>query len=902
MISHTRMTRSRLYVLLDAFEADMRAALLRYVLDHMDEQSALGASFEKADLRRESENADDPQSIVQYLDMREAYDILNRHRASLPEELGKELRDNTESVNSLVPTRNRVMHGRPLQAGDPENAVSICQQFVTRYWVNMKQTLDHLVKDPAWEPAFEGLHGRSENILHNLPMPDYDETGLIGRSGDCEKITSHLLRRREPIITVTGEGGIGKTATALEVAFSLVDNVESPYECILWVSLKKERLTVQGVEEILNSIRDLTGAAQLLGQAFDAQFTGGIRELAEILEGIETLLIIDNLETVDGSEVVSLYEMLPDSVTFLFTSRIGVGQFERRFVLGPLKESHAARLFREFAKSRDVVQLMRIKQETVNEVVKRLRYSPLAIRWYILSVESGQQPNLALQDQNQLLDFCVGSVYESMKSAAREVFQILFAIEHDATFEQLVVLSEMSLDEMRVAIHELLSGSMVRLESDTDGSLVSRVGLTEAARSYAQRINPPASELIGKVLVREEELRRGAERMRMDQRERRLAPNVVRISSQNEEPVAYVLQKALASSRDGLFGPALALVEKARSMNPDFPEVDRVLGFILSQQGQVEAATSAYMSALRKADEEGAAIVAHFFSGHLARKAHQVEKAVVYARQAHNHFHLPETAQALGNYLVWTRNYNEGQEYLEWAYERAKGRHRLITLTSIVESWRRWAEYLLDHERRPVEAAAKANAGFSIGLQEIKQGTHDLRLADNVLECVTTYIRCLEKAGADAANEDGTTVAMLRRASEHLYSFERCRNWSYFPGYIARLVRSSRNAIILSLCEQILQFANPDQVTRGEGRDEVRSGVVCSWNSTYGFISNAAFPKNIFFPAAAIEGTSGPRYSQVDLTGLEVRFIARADVQGRDRADWVQLVAPGSNAVTSDER
>ncbi|MEU8361115.1 hypothetical protein AB0C27_34385 [Nonomuraea sp. NPDC048882] len=87
------MTRSKLYILLDAFESDMRAILTRYVLDHQDDEIALGTSFTSANLRRESDAvAEITQPLVFYLDMREAYDILNRHREVLPTDVGRELK------------------------------------------------------------------------------------------------------------------------------------------------------------------------------------------------------------------------------------------------------------------------------------------------------------------------------------------------------------------------------------------------------------------------------------------------------------------------------------------------------------------------------------------------------------------------------------------------------------------------------------------------------------------------------------------------------------------------------------------------------------------------------------------------------------------------------------------
>lgn len=699
------------------------------------------------------------------------------------------------------------------------------------------------------------------------------------------------------MLTITGEGGIGKTATALEVAYMLVDNPESPYECILWVSLKMERLTASGVEVIVNAIRDLTGAAMKLGQIFDRDFTGGINELAEALDGVETLLVIDNLETVDGEEIVALYEKLPDSVNYLFTSRVGVGQFERRIPLGPLKEKDASSLFRQFSRSRGVDRLVRLAPNTVVEVVKRLRYSPLAVRWYVLSVESGEQPNLALQSQEALLDFCVRSVYEAMTPSTQSVLLVLFAVEKDVTFEELVILTDTSIDRLRLSIHELLNGSMVRLETDPDGPLVSRISLTEAAKSYLRRVNPPNPAAVNTILERELEFRRSAERRRNDEKARKLAPNVVRTRTGNDEPVAHILRKALSESKEGEFQKGLELVEKARSMSPDFWEVDRVQGFILSARGSVEGANSAYSSALRKAkagdDELGGAVVAYFLAGHLARKAHEPHRAVEYARIAHEYFAVAETAQTLGSYLIWVREFTDGQNYLEWALEKAEGRIKLITLTALVDSWRRWAEYLLDHEHRAIEAAEKSHAGFSIGDQGIRSGISDMRLVDAVLESFATYIRCISTSGVDGASKDAQSLHMIKRVSTQLFTFEACRAWRYFPGYVGRLKRVTASPAVQELCDRILEYvrsaAEVDGVHDDSIRDETLQGIVLSWRGTFGFISHPRFPSGLFFPGSAIEGAVLGE-GMVDPTGKAVEFIPTREAGGRMRADWVQIL------------
>jgi hypothetical protein len=148
MLSPTGMTRSRLYVLIDSFETDMRNILDTYVLSFVPESDALGPSFLKADQRR---NADDPSGstpISAYLDLQEVYDLLNRHRPILPEELAHELRSNTVLVNQLVPIRNRVMHGRPckpatlrMQSMPVVHLVPGIGVPFEKHWTTLRQTL-----------------------------------------------------------------------------------------------------------------------------------------------------------------------------------------------------------------------------------------------------------------------------------------------------------------------------------------------------------------------------------------------------------------------------------------------------------------------------------------------------------------------------------------------------------------------------------------------------------------------------------------------------------------------------------------------------------------------------------------------------------------------------------------
>lgn len=889
------MTRARLYVLVDSFESDVRQMILRFILDHMSETEALGDSYVRAADRRHADASDDELSIVEYLDMREAYDILNRHREALPVELARELRHGTPRMDTLVPIRNRVMHGRPLQAGDAEKAVSACREFKSRFWPTMRDTLDRLSAEPEWEPAFNGADRRySDRILHNLPPFDYDDTGLIGRSQACGIIVKHLLRRREPMITITGEGGIGKTALASDVAYSLLDNPDSPYECILWTSLKTERLTANGVIEIAGAVRDITGATQTLGKVLADDFKGGAEELAEALQGIETLLVIDNLETVSGSEIVTLYETLPDNVTYLMTSRIGVGQIERRFPLPPLEKKDAQTLFRSFARVRGgrAEFLASLKQETVEQIVTRLRFSPLAIRWYVLSVESGREPHPTLTDQDELIDFCVRSVFDALSETPKAILSVLYALDRSSTFDELAVLTDSPIDALNLAVKELSAGSLVSQKPDPDDELISRVQITEAAQHFLRRVAPPPKADISGTLLREQEFKRSEEQRRADESKRQLAPNVVRVRSPHDEPTAHLLRLALAQSRAGSIDRAQSYLARARALNPEFWEVDRVEAFILSQNDQIDQASSLYRSALRKADEAGKAVISYYFAGHLAGRGHDVGAALPLAESAHDYFQTADTAQLLGKINLWARNYEESQVHLEWALENmtGRGRLRLIILTSLVDSWRRWSESLLEDDRRPVEAAHKASAGFSQGVKELDAGAWDQRLAEMLLESANAFLRAIGELGMFPPNFESDAVRILKGVKRHAVLFERCAAWRHFPGRVGRLYRlAAISEEVSSLCEDLVNVAKPKL---GDGSEASPRGIVKAWRGTFGFISHPDYPSDVFFPGAAVQEMHGVKWDSLNPVGVHVVFEVDEHGKGdRPRANFVSPIS-----------
>jgi tetratricopeptide (TPR) repeat protein len=523
----------------------------------------------------------------------------------------------------------------------------------------------------------------------------------------------------------------------------------------------------------------------------------------------------------------------------------------------------------------------------VDEIVKRLRWSPLAIKWYVQSVESGKEPHQLITNQDELLEFCVRTVYETLRGPAQTILAVLYAIDRDSTFDELAILTDLSIDGLRLAVHDLLSSSLASLEPDNENQLVSRVRLTEVARHFLRRVSPPSAQLVESVLGRERQLRESEEHRKADERARLLAPNVVRVQATNEQPVAYLLRLALLESYKGSLEQSLDYIQRARDLNADYWEVDRVEAFILSSAGRVEQATALYRSALRKTEGEGAAVVSYFFAGHLARKVRDTSQALDFARSAHFFFKSHETAQLLGNLLVWHGDFSEGQEYLESALEEASGKSRLIVLTSLVESWRRWAEDLTDNDRQMISAFHKAHAGYSLGSKEMRAGVYDVKLANSVLECCSSCISAVTTGSVEADTYLKPVVEFLEFINQQRLIFEKTKAWNYFPGYLGKLNRFERStATMKRLCQNLLETSERKSLPATRAANEELVGRVKNWRDTFGFIQHIDFPMNVFFPGNAIENMTD-RGDRKDLPQRQVRFRVDATDPDRPRATWV---------------
>lgn len=625
------LSRLTLYALLSAMERDLRDALWQHVgsvgEEHVLPASVLADAREK--LLRQNADYDGEPSIRELLDFTDFQDPVNAlgaHADKLPHVISVHLRRFSKQLQRMAAIRNRVMHSRPLLADDLSETRDLAKALTNNapsLWRELDEWNQKLQRDPSVVIGLQIPRTEDEShVFNNLPFPDFDETGFIGRGDQVAKIKKAILRGAHPVISIIGDGGLGKTALALKVAYDIADERGGPFDAIVWTTAKASTLTGADLFRIKDAVIDSLGmfrqAATVLGKPKEST-SGAIEELLDYLAEFRVLLILDNLETVLDAHVGEFLKELPMGSRVLITSRIGVGAFENRFKLAPMASGESVQLFRALANARDVSALHRTSNTQLSGWAERMHFNPGFIKWFVAAVQTGARPEAALASPERFLDFCMSNVYSFVSAVARDLLTVLLVAKRELSQAEIAFLSSKEPLEVQEALQELIATSMLSMKSLPAGSTFeSRFDIGGLARDYIARHHPPNAEFAEQVLLRQRQLIGTAEELAAMQRDSRFAINSISTRSSRDAVVAKHLVDAMALCKRGQLAPAFALVERAKALAPDYAEVFRVEGFLASEAGDLRRAHEAYQSAVELAPES--APIRFFYASFLARQ------------------------------------------------------------------------------------------------------------------------------------------------------------------------------------------------------------------------------------------------------------------------------------------
>lgn len=621
-------SRLTLYVLLSSIEEDLRDAIVGHLAPQLPIADLLGPELSAKLLGRA--RAEDAvvdgsaalESLLVYADFGDLYQLLNTHRTILPGTIGDHVRVQSATFEKLIPIRNRVAHARPLHFDDLAFVADVATELANSAdfgWPALRETVRKLEADPSYVlgvtiPTYEN----PTESKHNLPTPDFDETGFLGRKQQVAELIK-LCNGQWPVITVVGDGGIGKTALALKVAYDILDAPDCRFEAVVWTSSKTAQLTANEIIRIKGSISDSLGmianVASRLGGSIAAE---PVEEVLAYLGTFRILLILDNLETVLDERIRSFLERLPAGSKILITSRIGLGAFEFPYKLQPMTEGESVQLVRALAKTRQARDLVKMQNSPLAAYCARMHNNPGFIKWFVAAVQAGRRPEDVLQNPHLFLDFCMSNVYEYLSEDSRSVLRGMLCVPGRHSQAQLAFLTRLDVLPLQRSLQQLLTTNMVVMSSVPRGSsFESQYEISDLARAYLGKHHPVSADESKLLTSRRNQLVRAGEQFKEDQDSNPFSGFSIAMRSNSDLIVAKYLHDALRCAHRNDYTQADALIARARSLAPEFFEVHRVDGWVKSKQGNVSAAHESYEAAVEL--EPKSAPLRFFYGGFLLR-------------------------------------------------------------------------------------------------------------------------------------------------------------------------------------------------------------------------------------------------------------------------------------------
>lgn len=582
--------RQSLYGYISAMEVGAREIVSDQIFIKEDFIS-LVSKTRLAKLRIDSIDTRDKLDVLDELSFGEPWELIITNVGMVDPKISDAVNSFITDLPNLVKARNAVMHSKPIKHDFIDkimNAVEVLVKTPGAYFESLKRTAREFKLNPAAVldvniPVIK----EEDRIPNNLPIPDFDETGLVGRENDLEKFLK-LIKGPWPVISIVGEGAIGKTALALTLAYEILEDKSFSFDKIVWMSAKANKLLPTEIKELNNTIKSGWDLLDQVSDSLGAEKASKdhYKELLEYLNTFKILLIIDNLETIMDEELSSfISNMNSRDSKIVITSRIGLGNFEQRETLGQLEARDAVTLLRTLSKARSVDFLTKCSNQQLVTYCEKLLKSPGFIKWFVSLVQVGVAPEKAIADKRLFLDFALENVFNHLSDDAKYVLQCMCTKFGSNTVSEISFLTGFDGDKLRKLFIELSAANLIVLNAkQTENGAIGQYDATALTRFYVLSKFPLKSdknkELRNKLL----QIRMGKEEVQSQKSGNRVedpyALNTIIFRTEDDVVAGKFLRLALQSSKEQNMEKASEYISEAKRLAPEFPEVYRVSAFI----------------------------------------------------------------------------------------------------------------------------------------------------------------------------------------------------------------------------------------------------------------------------------------------------------------------------------
>jgi hypothetical protein len=296
--------------------------------------------------------------------------------------------------------------------------------------------------------SLESRHQEGDLIQANtIPSPFAIESGLyrilpreydtfIGRETYKPRLRQAI--EQDPriwIVNLHGPGGVGKSALATWLAYEYYS--EQYFEAILHLSAKDLELTTEsGIRHLKPTLVSLEDFLDRVLHLFEhseyctADFKKRKEIVTEILSAYHTLLILDNMETINDGRVMEYLRALPPvaKTKILLTSRRRTSEWEFPIQVAEFDKQEAATYISVRSKELKI-KIPLSNKELIDKIIETSGGLPLAIQWtlgeYAKTANLDSILSRALDPDSPLLEFSFRNSWNVLDEGSKQALAVL---------------------------------------------------------------------------------------------------------------------------------------------------------------------------------------------------------------------------------------------------------------------------------------------------------------------------------------------------------------------------------------------------------------------------------------------------------------------------------------------
>ncbi|KAF5057122.1 NB-ARC domain protein [anaerobic digester metagenome] len=335
------------------------------------------------------------------------------------------------------------------------------------------------------------------NIFSNMPkLMD----GYIKRHALEEEISRIILDKRNPVITLSGRGGIGKTTILLSILHEMSKMVNPSFDIIIWFSARDIDLKENGPKSVQVAVltkKDISEQYINLMQPDQNLKTAELKidyftkQLREHYEGKGKIYIFDNFETLTAPEDVYTWINtnieLPNKV--IITTRHRKFKSDYPIEISGMTDHEAKELIESHAKKLNITNI--ITNSSMQDIIQLSDGHPYIIKIYLGQIaKDGCNANIkrVIADREDILAALFDRTFLQLSAAAQRVYLTLCQWNSDipeVALKAILMRSDSTQMDIDSAIDEIINFSLIESKELENGSLILNVPL--ASRVYGEK-------------------------------------------------------------------------------------------------------------------------------------------------------------------------------------------------------------------------------------------------------------------------------------------------------------------------------------------------------------------------------------------------------------------------------